>query len=76
LSNLTRRNLIKTADPFPKPAKDFDLHGIQAFDEVVDQALHRHMDAVNPLQQLQDPTQGRPPRQLVDLVRDRLALAR
>jgi hypothetical protein len=32
---LTRRNLIKPTDLFPKQAKDFDLYLVQPFNEVV-----------------------------------------
>ena len=73
---LTGRNLIKPTDLFPKQAKDFDLHLVEAFNQVVDLALHGHADAMNPFEQLEDPTQGRPLRRLVDLVRYRLVLTR
>jgi hypothetical protein len=68
--------LIKTADPFSKEAKDFDLHLIQAFDEIMDLALHGHVDTVNPFEQLEDPTQGWPLRRLMDLVGYRVTLPR
>src|SRR6516164_3705316 len=65
---LTRRNLIKPTNCFPKQAKDFNLHVVKTFNEVVDLALHRHADAVNPFQELEHPTQGWPLGWLVDLV--------
>ena len=37
-------------------------------------ALHSHTDAMNAFEQLEDPTQSRPLRRLVDLVRYRLVL--
>jgi hypothetical protein len=37
-------------------------------------ALHSHADAMNAFEQLEDPTQSRPLRRLVDLVRYRLVL--
>ena len=46
------------------------------FNKVVDLAWHGQADAMNPLQQLEDPPQGRPRRRLVDLVRHRFPLAR
>jgi hypothetical protein len=71
---LTGRNLIKLTDPFTKQAKDFDLHLIEAFNQVVDLILYRHADAVNAVQELEDPTQRWPLRRLVDLVRYGLVL--
>src|SRR5438128_6562252 len=65
---LTRRNLIKPTNCFPKQAKDFNLHVVKTFNEVVDLALHRHADAVNPFQELEHPTQGWPLGWLIDLV--------
>ena len=53
---LTGRNLIKPTDLFPKQAKDFDLHLVQPFNQVVNLALHGHADAMNPFKQLEDPT--------------------
>src|SRR5437899_1477426 len=47
---LTRRNLIKPTDLFPKQAKDFDLYLVQPFNEVVQLALHGHADAMNPFE--------------------------
>src|SRR5438105_15109944 len=71
---LTGRNLIKPTDLFPEQTHDFDLHLIQPFNQVVPLALDGHTDTMNPFEQLEDPTQGRPRRRLVDLVRHRLAL--
>ena len=68
--------MIQPTDLFPKQAKDFDLHLVQPFNQVVNLAWHGHADAMNPLKQLEDPTQGRPRRRLVDLVRHCLPLAR
>jgi hypothetical protein len=73
---LTGRNLIKPTDLIPKQAKEFDLHLVEPFNQVVDLAWHGHADAMNPLKPLEDPTQGRPRSRLVDLVRHRLPLAR
>jgi len=60
--------LIKTADSFAKQAKDFDPDVIEAFDEIVHVTLYRHTDAMDPFKQLKNPTQGRLPSRLVDLV--------
>src|SRR4051812_47246172 len=65
---LTGRNLIKPTDLFPKQTQDFDLHLLQPFNQVVPLALDGHTDTMNPFEQLEDPTQGRPRRRLVDLV--------
>ena len=73
---LTEGNLIKSTDFFPKQAKDFDVYLVEAFNQVVDLTLHRHANAMNPFEQLEDPTQGRPLRRLVDLVWYRLVLTR
>jgi hypothetical protein len=73
---LTRRNLIKPTDLFPKQAKDFDLHLAEPFNQVVHMALHGYADAVNPFEQLENPTQGWPLRRLVELVRHGLGLVR
>src|SRR5215471_16612814 len=70
------RNLIKPTNCFPKQAKDFNLHVVKTFNEVVDLALHRHADAVNPFQELEHPTQGWPLGWLVDLVGEPLVLTR
>jgi hypothetical protein len=48
--------LIKTTDLFSKQAKDFDLHVVEAFDEIMPLTLYRHADMVNAFQQLEDPT--------------------
>jgi hypothetical protein len=56
LSTLSGRNLIKTADLFSKQAEDFDLHIVEAFDEIMNLTLYRHADAVNAFQQLEHPT--------------------
>jgi hypothetical protein len=45
---LTGRNLIKSANLFPKQAKDLDLHVVEALDEGVNFVLPRDADAVNP----------------------------
>ena len=73
---LTGGNLIKSTDFFPKQTKDFDLYLVEAFNQVVDLTLHGHANAMNPFEQLEDPTQGRPLRRLVDLVWYRLVLTR
>ena len=46
---LTGRNLIKPTDLVPKQAQDCDLYLVEAFDQVMDFALHSHADAMNPL---------------------------
>jgi hypothetical protein len=40
----------------PKQPKDFDLHLIETFNEVASLILHDHTDAMNPFEQLEDPT--------------------
>jgi len=71
---LTRGNLINLAHCFPKQPKDFDLHLIETFNEVVNLILHDHADPVNPFKQLEDPTSGRPLSQLIDLIGKALML--
>jgi hypothetical protein len=66
--------LIKTTDPFPKQAKEGDLHLIEAFDQVLHVTLYRHTDAVNAFQKLKDPTQGWPLRWVMNLGRHGLVL--
>jgi hypothetical protein len=61
--------LIYPTDFLPEQAKDFNLHLIEPFNQVLNLALHRHSHAVNAFQQLEDPTSGRPLRGLVDLIR-------
>src|SRR5215475_11963375 len=39
---LTGRNLIKSTDLLPKQAKDFDLHHVESFNQVMDCTLHGH----------------------------------
>lgn len=73
---LTGGNLIKSTDFFPKQAKDFDVYLVEAFNQVVDLTLYGHANAMNPFEQLEDPTQGRPLCRLVDLVWYRLVLTR
>ena len=63
--------MIKPTDLFPKQAKDFDLHLVQSFNQVVHLVLHGHADAVDPFEELEDPTQGWPRSRLVDLIRYR-----
>src|SRR5712691_1186515 len=71
---LTVGNLIKPANGFPKQAKDFNLHVVETYNEVLELALHRHADAMNPFQELEHPTQGGSLGWLVDLVGERLVL--
>ena len=71
---LTMGNLIKPANGFPKQAKDFNLHVVETYNEVLELALHRHADAMNPFQELEHPTQGGSLGWLVDLVGERLVL--
>jgi hypothetical protein len=48
--------LIKAADPLSKQAKDFYLGVGEAFDESMDLTLYGHPDAVDTIQELEDPT--------------------
>ena len=52
------------------------MYLVEAFDQVVNLTLHRHANAMNPFEQLEDPTQGRPLRRVVDLVWYRRVLTR
>ena len=47
-------NLIKTAYLFPKQTEDFDLHVVEALDEIMHLTLPPHADAVNAFQQLEN----------------------
>ena len=47
----------------------------QAFDQVENLSLHRHTDAVNPFEELEDPAQGRPLGRLVNVVQHRLVVS-
>ena len=67
--------MIKSTDPFPQQAEDFDPYLMQAFDQVENLPLHRHTDAVNPFEKLEDPAQGRPLGRLVHLVQHRLVVS-
>jgi hypothetical protein len=60
---------------FSKQAEDFDLHVVEAFDEIVNLILYRHSHTVNAFQQWENPSQGRGRCGLVDLVRYRLVVA-
>ena len=40
----------------PKQPKDFDLHLIETFNEVMNLILHGYADPVNPFKELEDPT--------------------
>src|SRR5215470_12916555 len=73
---LIRRKLIKPTDLCPKQAKNFHLYSSEAFDQVMDLALHGHAHAMNPFEELEHPTQGGPFCRLVNLVRQRLVLTR
>jgi hypothetical protein len=42
--------LIKTANRFPKQTKDFDLHIVEAFNEIMHLSLDGHPNAVNAFQ--------------------------
>ena len=68
--------MIKPANCFPTQAKDFNLHVVETYNEVLELAWHRHADAVNPFQELEHPTQGGPLGWVVDLVGERLVLTR
>ena len=39
-----------------KQTEDFDLHVIEAFNEIMRLTLHCHTDPVNAFQELKDPT--------------------
>ena len=67
--------MIQTADAFAKQATDGDLALMQAFDEVIDLAWHRHTDPVNAFEQLQNPSSGGPPGRLVEVLRYGLVVA-
>jgi hypothetical protein len=47
--------LIKVADSCSKQTEDFDLHVVEAFDEIMHLTLSPHPDAVNAFQQREDP---------------------
>ena len=53
---LTRRNLINLAHILPKQSKDFDLHLVETFNEVMHLTLYAHPDPMNPFKQLENPT--------------------
>jgi hypothetical protein len=53
---LTRRNLINLAHFLSKQSKDFDLHLVETFNEVVNLILHEKTDPVNPFEELEHPT--------------------
>lgn len=48
-------HLIKTANRLPKQTKDVDLHIVEAFNEIMYLSLDGHPNAVNALQELEDP---------------------
>ena len=73
---LTGGNLIKPANCFPKQAKDFNLHVVETYNEILELTLYGHADTMNPFQELEHPTQGGPLGWLVDLVGERLVLTR
>ena len=39
----------------PKQAKDFDLDVVEPFNQVLDLVLHRYLDTVNTVQELENP---------------------
>src|SRR5436309_4673107 len=53
---LTRRNLINLAHILPKQSKDFDLHLVETFNEVMYLTLYTHPNPMNPFKQLENPT--------------------
>lgn len=53
---LSRRNLINLAHFLSKQPKDFDLHLVQTFNEVMHLTLYAHADPVNPFEQLEHPS--------------------
>jgi hypothetical protein len=48
--------VIKTANLFSKQAEDFDLHVVEAFDEIIDLTLYRHPHTMNTFQQSEHPS--------------------
>ena len=68
MSSLTGSHLIQLTNLFPKQAKDFDLHLVEPFNQVMGLVLHSHADPMNPVEALEDPTQGWPLSRLVDLM--------
>ena len=72
---LARWELIQTTDACAKQAKHFDLQVVEAFNDVVNLTLYLHPDAVNPFEELEEPTQGRPLGRLVDLIGERFMVA-
>jgi integrase len=76
-------SLVKVCSPHLRPIVVTAMHtGMRKSEilglnrQVMDLAWHAHADPMNPLKPLEDPTQGRPRRRLVDLVRHRPPLAR
>ena len=55
---LTRRNLINLAHFLSKQPKDFDLHLVETFNQVMNLTMHAHTDPVNSIEQLEHPTFG------------------
>ena len=53
---LSRRNLINLAHFLSKQPKDFDLHLVKTFNEVMNLTLYAHADPVNAFEQLEHPT--------------------
>jgi len=53
---LTQRNLINLAHILPKQLKDFDLHLVETFNEVMYLTLYTHLNPMNPFKQLENPT--------------------
>jgi hypothetical protein len=53
---LSRRNLINLAHFLSKQPKDFDLHLIKTFNEVMNLTLYAHADPVKSFEQLEHPT--------------------
>jgi hypothetical protein len=47
--------LIKPANRFPKPTKDFARHIVEAFNEIMHLRLDGHPNTVNACQALEDP---------------------
>jgi hypothetical protein len=63
--------LISSTDFIPKQAKEFDLHLVEPFNQVMHLPLPHHVDAVKAFEKLEDPTQGWPLSWLVELMRYR-----
>src|SRR6266581_8661078 len=72
---LPRRNLIYLAYFLPKELENFSSEVCEALNERFDVSVHRQGHAIDALQELEYPAQGRSRRRLPDLVGQGLLLA-